>query len=64
MCDDATIPFALAEQTCAAATSAGITCELFVHDSGHGMADDVPEALTLADEFLRHELEIEAPVRP
>ena len=62
--DDTTIPFALAEQTCAAATNVGITCELFVHDSGHGLADDVPEALTLADEFLRRELAIAAPIDP
>jgi acetyl esterase/lipase len=56
--DDRTIPFALAEQTCAAATQVGITCELVAHDSGHGMADDVPGALTLADEFVRREMGI------
>jgi dienelactone hydrolase len=62
--DDNTIPFALAEQTCAAATQVGITCELIAHDSGHGMADDVAGALTLADEFLRREMGIATPVNP
>ena len=54
--DDGTIPFTLAEQTCAAASAVGVTCQLLAHDRGHALAADVPAALEAADEFLRTEL--------
>ncbi len=51
--DDATIPFALAEETCRQAVAVGVVCELVAHDSGHGMADDLDAALDRAVLFLQ-----------
>jgi predicted esterase len=54
--DDRTVPFALAQQTCAAAASVGVVCELVPHDAGHGMADDIDAAWDTVIEFLRREM--------
>lgn len=54
--NDGTIPFALAEQTCAAAAAVGVTCELHPHDEGHGFAADETEALELMLAFLEREM--------
>lgn len=53
--DDGTIPYALAEQTCVAATEAGVTCRLITHEEGHGMADDVEATLDHAARFPRRQ---------
>lgn len=58
--DDRTIPIALAEQTCAAATAVGVTCELVRHDEGHGLPSDRRAVFDRADEFLRRQLGIDA----
>ena len=38
--NDQTVPFALAEATCAAATAVGVTCELVAHDDGHAIPEE------------------------
>jgi predicted esterase len=38
--NDSTVPFALAEQTCVAASTVGVLCELVAHDAGHGVPPD------------------------
>lgn len=55
--NDGMVPFALAEQTCASAAAVGVTCELLVHDDGHGLPSDTA-TLDRIDEFLRQELAI------
>jgi dienelactone hydrolase len=57
--DDAMVPFALAEQTCASAAAVGVTCEILAHDDGHGIPSDTA-TLDRIDEFLRRELAIGA----
>jgi predicted esterase len=57
--NDTTIPFALAEQTCASAAAVGVTCEILAHDDGHGLPSDTA-TLDRIDEFLRREFAIGA----
>ena len=47
--NDSTVPFALAEQTCAAAAAVAVVCELVPHDAGHGIVEDRFDAV---DAFL------------
>ncbi len=58
--NDSTVPFVLAEQTCAAATAVGVTCELVPHDAGHSRADDIDAAWDVIAEFLEREMLIPA----
>lgn len=58
--DDGTIPIALAEQTCAAATAVGVTCELVRHDEGHRLPSERRAVFDRADDFLRRQLGIDA----
>lgn len=57
--NDTVIPHPLAQQTCAAATAVGITCELVTHTAGHAATDAVgnfDDAINRTDAFLRREL--------
>lgn len=47
--NDATVPIALAEQTCAAASAVGVVCELVAHDAGHGVP---PDTFDSVDDFI------------
>ena len=47
--NDAMVPFSLSEETCAAADTVGVVCELIAHGSGHGVPEETFDAV---DEFL------------
>jgi predicted esterase len=54
--DDQTVPFSLAEQTCAAAQAVGVTCELVPLDDGHALPMDLSDLLDKAEQFLDREM--------
>jgi predicted esterase len=54
--DDRTVPFTLAERTCAAAQAVGVTCELVPLDDGHALPMDLSELLDTAEQFLDREM--------
>ena len=54
--NDPLIPFALAEQTCAAALAVDIVCEMIAHNEEHAFAEDNQEAVDLVSDFLEREM--------
>lgn len=58
--NDPLTPFALAEQTCAAAHAVGIVCEIVAHDEGHAFAEDNLEAVDIVTAFLEREMAVPA----
>ncbi|MCJ7781628.1 MAG: alpha/beta hydrolase [Acidimicrobiia bacterium] len=60
--NDDTIPFSLAEKTCAAATAVGVVCELVPHENGHGFSGDLhagsgdDPTIQMTIEFLNREV--------
>jgi dipeptidyl aminopeptidase/acylaminoacyl peptidase len=62
--NDPQIPFALAEQTCAAAQAVDIVCEIVAHDEGHAFAEDNLEAVELVTAFLEREMVVPTGLSP
>jgi len=58
--NDPLIPFALAEQTCAAALAVDIVCEIVAHDEEHAFSGDDREAVELVTAFLDREMVVPA----
>ena len=68
--NDDTIPFSLAEKTCAAATAVGVVCELVPHANGHGFSGDLlagsgdDPTVQLTIDFLNREVLVPAGIAP
>jgi predicted esterase len=68
--NDDTIPFSLAEKTCAAATAVGVVCELVPHENGHGFSGDLQAGsgddptVQLTIDFLNREVLAPAGITP
>lgn len=58
--NDPLIPFALAEQTCAAALAVDIVCHIVAHDKEHSFSGDDREAVELVTAFLQREMVVPA----
>lgn len=58
--NDPAIPFALAEETCAAALAVDVVCEMIAHDKGHAFAEDNQDAVDYVANFLEREMVVPA----
>jgi hypothetical protein len=50
--NDTSVPFALAEATCAEAAAAGVACEIVAHSDGHSSTPSGVDIVGIIDDFL------------